>query len=72
MEIIGVVIAAVVGIGAGAGAVVAYNKKNENGGKQKRKYFFHIRTSLSVRLLGSRCHCRVQLRVLPLTSIDSM
>ena len=35
MEIVGIVIAAVVGIGLGAGGIFAYNKKNENGGKDK-------------------------------------
>lgn len=35
MEILVAVIAAIVGIGAGAGGVFAYNKKNENGGKNK-------------------------------------
>ena len=35
MEILGIVIAAVVGIAAGAGGIFAYNKKNENGGKNK-------------------------------------
>ena len=35
MEIIIPIIAAVVGIGGGAGAVFVYNKRNENGGKNK-------------------------------------
>ncbi|MDO4978551.1 MAG: ribonuclease Y [Candidatus Saccharibacteria bacterium] len=35
MEILIAVIAAVVGLGAGAGGVFAYNKKNESGGKNK-------------------------------------
>lgn len=35
MEIIGSIIAAAVGIASGAGAVFVYNKKNENGGKNK-------------------------------------
>ncbi len=35
MDIISIVIAAVVGIGAGAGGIFAYNKKKENGGKNK-------------------------------------
>ena len=35
MEIAIIVIAALVGIGAGAGSVFAYNKKNEKGGKNK-------------------------------------
>ena len=35
MEIIVPIIAAIVGIAGGAGAVVAYNKKNESGGKNK-------------------------------------
>ena len=35
MDIISIVIAAVVGIGAGAGGIYAYNKKKENGGKNK-------------------------------------
>jgi hypothetical protein len=35
MEIIGSIIAAAVGIAGGAGAVFVYNKKNENGGKNK-------------------------------------
>lgn len=35
MEILIAVIAALVGIGAGAGGVFAYNKKNENGGKNR-------------------------------------
>jgi ribonuclease Y len=35
MEILIAVIAAIVGIGAGAGGVFAYNKKNENGGKNR-------------------------------------
>ena len=35
MDIIAIVIAAVVGIGAGAGGIFAYNKKKENGGKNK-------------------------------------
>ena len=35
MEIAIAIIAAIVGIGAGAGGVYAYNKKNENGGKNK-------------------------------------
>ena len=35
MEIIAIVIALVLGVGAGAGGILAYNKKNENGGKTK-------------------------------------
>jgi ribonuclease Y len=35
MEILGIIIAAVVGIGAGAGGLLAYNKKNESGGRNK-------------------------------------
>lgn len=35
MEIIGIIVAAVVGLGLGSGVVVAYNKRNENGGKNK-------------------------------------
>lgn len=35
MEIAIIVIAAILGIGAGAGSVYAYNKKNENGGKNR-------------------------------------
>lgn len=35
MDIAIIVIAAIAGIGAGAGAVAAYNKKNENGGKNR-------------------------------------
>ena len=35
MDIISIVIAAIVGIGAGAGGIFAYNKKKENGGKNK-------------------------------------
>ncbi|MBR3180968.1 ribonuclease Y [Candidatus Saccharibacteria bacterium] len=35
MEIIAIVIAGVLGLGAGAGAIFAYNKKKENGGKNK-------------------------------------
>ena len=35
MEIIAIVIARVLGVGAGAGGILAYNKKNENGGKTK-------------------------------------
>jgi len=35
MEILIAVIAAIVGLGAGAGSVFAYNKKNENGGKNR-------------------------------------
>ncbi|MBQ8992438.1 ribonuclease Y [Candidatus Saccharibacteria bacterium] len=35
MEIIGIIVAAVVGLGVGAGSIFAYNKKNENGGKNK-------------------------------------
>ena len=35
MEIAIIVIAAILGIGAGAGSVYAYNKKNEKGGKNK-------------------------------------
>lgn len=35
MEIAGIVIAAIVGIAAGAGGIFAYNKKKENGGKNK-------------------------------------
>ena len=35
MEIIMAIIAAIVGVGAGAGGIFAYNKKKENGGKNK-------------------------------------
>ena len=35
MEITIIVVAAILGIGAGAGSVYAYNKKNENGGKNR-------------------------------------
>jgi len=35
MEIAIIVIAAVLGLGGGAGGVYAYNKKNEKGGKNK-------------------------------------
>ena len=35
MEIVASIIAAIVGIGVGAGGVFAYNKKNENGGKNR-------------------------------------
>ena len=35
MEIVGIIIAAVVGLGVGAGSIFAYNKKNEKGGKNK-------------------------------------
>lgn len=35
MEIIAIVIALVLGVGAGAGGILVYNKKNENGGKTK-------------------------------------
>ena len=35
MEVIAIVIALVLGVGAGAGGILAYNKKNENGGKTK-------------------------------------
>ena len=35
MDIVSIVIAAIVGIGAGAGGIFAYNKKKENGGKNK-------------------------------------
>ncbi len=35
MELLGIVIAAIIGVGAGAGGVHAYNKKKENGGKNK-------------------------------------
>ncbi len=35
MEIAIIVIAAILGLGAGAGSVYAYNKKNENGGKNR-------------------------------------
>ncbi len=35
MEIIGIIVAAVVGLGVGAGSIFAYNKKNESGGKNK-------------------------------------
>ena len=35
MEIVLPIIAAVLGLGLGAGGVFAYNKKNENGGKNK-------------------------------------
>ena len=33
MELVPVIIAAIVGLGAGAGVVFAYDKKNKNGGK---------------------------------------
>ncbi len=35
MNVVGIIIALVLGMGAGAGALFAYNKKNENGGKNK-------------------------------------
>jgi ribonuclease Y len=35
MEIVGIIIAATLGLGAGAGGIVAYNKKKESGGKNK-------------------------------------
>lgn len=35
MSIVLTILAAIIGLGAGAGAVVAYNKKNESGGKDK-------------------------------------
>ena len=35
MEITAIIIAAVLGVGAGAGGIFAYNKKRENGGKNK-------------------------------------
>ena len=35
MEIAAIIVAALVGVGAGAGTVFAYNKKNENGGKNR-------------------------------------
>ena len=35
MEIVIPIIAAVVGVAAGAGGIFAYNKRNENGGKNK-------------------------------------
>ena len=35
MEFVPIIIAAIVGLGAGAGMVFAYDKKNENGGKNK-------------------------------------
>lgn len=35
MEITAIIVAAILGLGAGAGAIVAYNKKNENGGKNR-------------------------------------
>ena len=35
MEIVIPIIAAVVGVAAGAGGIFAYNKRNENGGKSK-------------------------------------
>lgn len=35
MNVIGVIIALVLGMGVGAGVLFAYNKKNENGGKNK-------------------------------------
>ena len=35
MELVPVIIAAVVGLGAGAGVIFAYDKKNENGGKNR-------------------------------------
>ena len=35
MEIAGIIIAAVLGLGVGAGGIFAYNKKNEKGGKNK-------------------------------------
>ena len=35
MNIVAIVIAGVLGLGAGAGGLFAYNKKKENGGKNK-------------------------------------
>lgn len=35
MNVVGIIIALVLGMGAGAGALFAYNKKNENGSKNK-------------------------------------
>ena len=35
MEIIAIVVAGVLGLGIGAGGIFAYNKKKENGGKNK-------------------------------------
>ena len=35
MEITGIIIAAIAGLAVGAGGIFAYNKKNENGGKNK-------------------------------------
>lgn len=35
MEILGIVVAAVAGLAVGAGGIFAYNKRNENGGKNK-------------------------------------
>ena len=35
MGIVAIIVASILGIGVGAGAVFAYNKKNENGGKTK-------------------------------------
>lgn len=35
MEIVAIVVAGIVGIGLGAGSIFAYNKKKENGGKNK-------------------------------------
>ena len=35
MEIIGIIIAAVAGVALGAGSIFAYNKKKENGGREK-------------------------------------
>ena len=35
MEIVSIVIAVVAGLGLGAGSLFAYNKKKENGGKNK-------------------------------------
>ena len=35
MEIVVPIIAAIVGVVAGAGGIFAYNKKNESGGKEK-------------------------------------
>ena len=35
MEVAIIVVAAILGLGAGAGGVFAYNKKNEKGGKNK-------------------------------------
>ena len=35
MEIAAIIIAAVAGLGVGVGGIFAYNKRNENGGKNK-------------------------------------